>query len=542
MATYGNIMKKLTLIFLAFAGIVPAHAQSKYWVKFTDKNGTPYTVGNPSAFLSNRAIQRRNVQGIPVIQNDLPCTPAYITGVASTGATVINRSKWFNAVTVSATSAQLSAIQALPYVQTTMQVEQARWNGDLEEGFNSGGRKSVQLQSTVYNYGPSFNQANMIGVPCLHQQGYSGQGMVIAILDAGFYNVNVLPAFDSLWANSQILGTKDFVLPGNNVFNEHWHGMMVLSTMGGYWPDSIVGTAPKAKYWLLRSEQAATEYVIEEDNWVSAAEFADSAGADIINTSLGYTTFDNSSMNHTYADMDGNTTHISIGADLAVSKGIFVCVSAGNSGASPWHYIGAPADADSVLTVGAVDPSGIITSFSSRGPSFDGRIKPTTVAQGGNAIVSNTSGGIQQANGTSFSSPITAGAVACLWQTNPNKKVMDVYQSIIMSASKYSAPDDSVYGYGIPNFCSAVTILSDDKVTSEKNAFTVYPNPANEAVNVNVSVSGEMVVCNYLGEEMLREKIGKGVTRLQLAGRPAGLYLLQFISEKGISYGKIIKE
>ena len=229
----------------------------------------------------------------------------------------------------------------------------------------------------------------MLNGDALHDMGYDGAGKIIAILDAGFLNANNLDAFDSLWNNGQILGTRDFVSPQNpNIFGSHYHGTMVLSTMGANWPGQMVGTAPKADYWLIRTEDGDSECLIEELNWVSGAEFADSLGADVINSSLGYTTFDDPTLDHSYEDMDGNTTPVTIGADMAVSKGMIVVNSAGNSGGSFWQYIGAPADGDSVFSIGAVDGLGNYAYFSSTGPTYDGRMKPNVVAQGqGSTII-----------------------------------------------------------------------------------------------------------------------------------------------------------
>ena len=253
----------------------------------------------------------------------------------------------------------------------------------------------------------------------LHNRDLKGKGKLIAILDAGFSRVDEMIAFEELFAENRILGTKDFVQRNNNVFDEHTHGMMVLSTMGAENKGQIIGTSPEASFWLLRTEDVDSENLIEEYNWLCAAEFADSVGADIINSSLGYTTFDDAGQNHTYTDMDGRTAPVSIAATIAAQKGMIVVNSAGNSGSGSWHFIGAPADADSILSVGAVDENADFAWFSSYGPSFDGRVKPTVVAQGRNTIVATSNNGTLTGNGTSFSSPIVAGLSACLWEAHP---------------------------------------------------------------------------------------------------------------------------
>lgn len=485
-------MKNIFLLFVSVLLALPAAAQapSKYIVKFTDRNGSPYSISNPSAYLSQRAITRRTTQGISIVQNDLPVNPNYITGVLSMGnVTLLNRSRWFNAICIYTTdAAALSAIQALPYVSSVSAVERlVSPLGPEKEQQPVSSNAKLQPQSDIshvlaHDYGPSLNQLSMLGGECLHNMGYQGEGKVIAVLDAGFYEVNNLPAFDSLWANNQILGTWDFVANDSSVFEDFHHGEMVLSCMGGNLPGQLVGTAPGAQYWLLRSEEAATEFVVEEFNWVAAAEFADSVGADIINSSLGYTTFDNPTQDHTYNDLDGNTTIITNGADIAASKGIFVVNSAGNSGSSSWYYIGAPADGDSVLAVGAVDASGAYASFSSHGPTADGRVKPDVSAQGQGTIVADPSGGIVSANGTSFSSPVTAGLVACLWQAHPALTARQLYYAIIQSGNQYGNPD-ALLGYGIPDFCAANVILGGGDISQfeEDNLVSVFPNPFRES-------------------------------------------------------------
>lgn len=448
-------------------------APDKYWVRFTDKNNSPYSINNPEEFLSQKAIDRRLAQGISIVESDLPVNASYITGVVNAGATFLNVSKWFNSVTVFTEDPDvIIAINALPYVLSVGKSNQNffepankikkpffenEWVSDILEnellkGITSG---------LSYDYGQAYNQIDMLNGIALHDLGFDGTGMTIAILDAGFTNANTIAAFDSLWMNNRILGYKDFAAPLNpDIFGSHSHGTSVLSTMGANLPGEMVGTAPKANYWLLRSEDGATEYLIEELNWASAAEFADSVGVDIINSSLGYTTFDDPGQDHSYPDMDGNTTPITIAADLAASKGILVVNSAGNSGNDSWHYIGAPADGDSVFTIGAVNSSGNYASFSSTGPTYDERFKPNVVAQGqGSTIISAWSGNVTSGNGTSFSSPITAGMVACLWQAHPEKSNMEVMEAIQQSATQAINPD-SLLGYGIPDYYLANELLS----------------------------------------------------------------------------------
>jgi hypothetical protein len=320
------------------------------------------------------------------------------------------------------------------------------------------------------------NQLTMLNGHILHEYGYKGEGMQIAVIDAGFTDADILPAFDSLWTNNQILGQRDFVDGDNWVLDAHSHGMTILSIMGGNLPNELTGSAPGADYWLLRSEDTGSEYRIEEENWVSAAEFADSAGVDVINTSLGYSTFDDTLQNYTYKEMDGRTTRISKGAVMAASKGILVVVSAGNEGNKLWKYITAPADADSILAVGAVDAYGALASFSSVGPSYDGRIKPDIAAQGVGTVAQGLGSGLIGCNGTSCSAPVISGLAACLWQANYQLSNIEIIEMIKQSSSQYQNPD-TLIGYGLPNFANALSQIGADLPYSSIRIKRIYPNP-----------------------------------------------------------------
>jgi serine protease AprX len=479
-------MKKNILILFSLLILLPAFSQTSgitYWITFKDKSNTPFSLNDPKAFLSERAIARRERQHISLTEKDLPINPSYIQAISKYGGFIKSRSKWFNAVSITLEDeSKIEIIKGFSFIRSIRKIEASATGKTLSKFEQETIVSTVpqkQMQGTAntqsLNYGVSYAQAHQISADCMHDKGFMGQGMMIAQLDAGYFNANILAVFDSLRAHDQILGCRDFVTGDTLVYEDNSHGMNVLSCMGGNLPGEMIGTAPKATYWLLRTEDAATETLQEEINWVAAAEFADSVGADIINSSLGYSYFDNSADDHTYADMDGNTTIITKAADWAASVGIFVCSSAGNSGGYPWYKITAPADADSVLTVGAVDSTGVIAGFSSRGPAYDGRVKPNVVAQGVHAAIAGSWGGVVFANGTSFSSPITAGAVACLWQANPSKTNMEILKAIEQTSSKATSAD-SIKGFGIPNFCSANAVLAGIP-TLEKESFSVYPNP-----------------------------------------------------------------
>ncbi len=485
------------LSFLLFLQFSFAQSSKTYLIVFKDKKNSTYSINDPKKFLSEKSIARRQRQNIIINASDLPVNPNYISYVTAIGVIVKNQSKWMNAVSVSLNDeSKLVEIKKLSFVKEIIltsdvlspkihstKFDEANKTKSITHNIVTQSVVEREKMPTVLNYGPSFFQANQIGIDCMHNAGYMGQGMTIAVLDAGFYKADSLPAFDSLRINNQILGTRDFVAGGTLVFEDYPHGMNVLSCMGGNLPGQLVGTAPKAKFWLLRTEDAFTETLQEEVNWLVGAEFADSVGADVINSSLGYSKFDGGIGDHYYSDMDGNTTIISNAADWAVGKGIFVTTSAGNSGGPPWFKITAPADADSALTVGAVDSAGVIAGFSSRGLTFDGRIKPNTCARGVKAVIAANGGGITIAGGTSFSSPITAGAVACLWQANPTATNMQLLNAIQQSSTQYFLPD-SIQGFGIPNFCKADSILGfilsvNTVQSNEESSLVIYPNPFN---------------------------------------------------------------
>ncbi|CAN5289196.1 S8 family serine peptidase [soil metagenome] len=544
-------MKKSVTLLLLLLLTSEAFAYTKYWIVFTDKNATPFSISNPSAFLSNRSILRRQNQGIAITTDDLPVDPNYVSQVLATGAVTLNyTSRWMNAISITTSDAgALAAINALPFVVSVGPVRRVGHadhfseDADLVPATNT--ERIGNPNSTLsYNYGSSYNQVHQINADCLHDLGFNGAGKIIAVLDDGFNNVNTVAAFDSIRINNQILGTYDFVLGVQNVYSVGGHGTMCLSDMAANLPGQIIGTAPGAQYYLLRTEDAATEYLIEEDNWVAGAEYADSVGADIISTSLYYEQFDDALQNHTYADMDGRTTVCAIAAIFTARVGMLTFACAGNSGTSPWFYLGSPADADSILAVGAVDVNGNLASFSSRGPSSDGRIKPDISAMGVNAVVVNSSGNVTTASGTSFATPLSAGGAACLWQSAPTYTAMQLRHAIHMSSSQWNAPD-SLKGYGIPNYCLSNIILANPQTAlPTENYFAVNPNPNNGEMNFSISLTdenqGTIEILDMTGRKVREISVTAGQRNISIDAKELseGIYLCRLVVNGKIISGK----
>lgn len=557
-------MKKglLIAIVIFLTSDLVAQTPMKYWVQFTDKGNSTFTISNPSAYLSTRALQRRTNQVIPIDSLDLPVSPLYVAGVATTGVTVHAQSKWLNGVVIitSDTNA-LITIAGLPYVvgitfvglRTANVTEGRKFSDETFSPVDGANQRTGDVHSMMLNYGTSFDQANQIGAVCLHNAGFTGAGMVIAVIDAGFRDVDIHPIFDSLHINGQILGTWDFVAGDTSVYEDNPHGAMVLSCIGGNIADTLVGTAPHASFWLLRSEEAATEYIVEEYLWSCAAEYADSVGADLINSSLGYTAFDDPAQNHVYGDMNGDIAPSTRAADFAASRGMVVVNSAGNSGQNPWFYIGAPADADSILAVGAVNAAGTIAGFSSHGPTADGDIKPDACARGENTVVVDLNGMIQTGNGTSFASPVLCGAVACLWQAHPTMNNMTIVNTVRQAGSQFATPD-SAYGFGIPDLCAANLFLSGSSFVpgSADQIVSISSNPFNSAfsftfysaVEQNVTVRITDARGRLVTEELMYAASStlNYYTINQLDVLADGLYVLSVITEDAVMTKNIVKK
>jgi serine protease AprX len=464
-------------------GRTTAATVRKHLVYFRDKTGSPFTVGQPQQFLSARAIARRTRQNIAVQPRDLPVNPSYVAQVkAVPGATVWYSSRWFNAVVVDCDSTTLAAVQALPFVRTAQTVNRPATvvqPNKYEEITASTNQWRTQANPV---YGQAYEQARMIGGVAMHNAGFRGEGMQIAVLDDGFTGVNTTAPFASLRTEGRIVDTYNFVQRLPDVYRIASHGTQTLSTMAANETGVFVGTAPKATYRLYLTEQSFTENPIEEVNWLLAAERADSAGVDVISSSLGYLDFVVPYGNYTYADLNGRTAISTRAATIAARVGMVVVNSVGNDGRQTGPSLLAPSDADSILSVGAVDSLRNYAGFSSKGPSADNRIKPNLATQGAQAAVVVSSGQVTRGSGTSFSCPILAGMVAGFWQANPTLTAQQVISYLQRSGSQYTTPDN-LLGYGVPNFVVAYNLanpgtpLSTAGPAGSAKQLVVYPNP-----------------------------------------------------------------
>lgn len=529
-------MKKIVLFLLLISSFL-GFSQEDAWVYFTDKPDFATYLANPLTMLTQKSLDRRTAQNIALDIKDVPISPSYITQITNaTGITVMVKSKWLNALHIRGSVTDIQQLSTLSFVNS-IQFANATLNANASEKSAStvnieAVNKTLETQIN-FAYGNSNNQIQMLGGDLLHQQNFTGTGKTIAVLDAGFPGVDTAAPFQRLFTNNLLLGGYDYVNQSTNFYTGGTHGTLVLSTMGGYVENSLVGTAPDASYYLFITEDVNSENPVEESYWVEAAEEADRLGVDIINTSLGYFGYDNPNYSYTYEDMNGVTSFISRGADVAFSRGIICVTSAGNSGSTANPHISVPADAINTLAIGAVNAAGLYTSFSSIGPSFDGRVKPDVVAQGVQAVVSDPSGNIGTANGTSFSGPITAGMVACLWQALPTKTNAEIIQIIKESASIFANPTPQL-GYGIPNYNTALSTALGINVI-KKDSFLLYPNPVKDVLNINTtdfSPDTTLLVYSSLGQKVLETKAISAQFSVPVSQLPSGVYFCKISSGK----------
>jgi len=540
----GVIMIKLLLIpfFFIMANLgFSQEDQACYRVSLIDKTGTQYSIDHPEEFLSPEALARRARFNIPIDESDLPVSRLYLDSLKEAGFRLVHSSKWNNTVTVASTNGDaLDELLSFPFVKSAQLTRPLLLTKSTANKFEKiiPGETSAGIEDN--DYGNGWEQIHQLNGEVLHEKGFKGAGIRIAVLDAGFDQVDTLSAFQSLREENRLLGTRDFVNPGGNVFEENDHGTGVLSILASDLPGQFVGTAPEASYWLIRSEDAATEYPVEEDNWVAALEFADSIGADVVNSSLGYFVFDEPSMDHPFSDLDGQNTLITRAANLAVQKGIFMVNSAGNEGNKPWGKIILPADGEKILAVGAVGETGERALFSSLGPNASGSIKPNLMARGETIWLMKSDGKPATSNGTSFAAPLITGIVACLQQAFPSKTPEELKTMLEQSGNQYSNPD-TLKGYGIPNidllFPSNREIFTSEEIQVHPTFFHNHLNIASNKPVIKVSLFN--IHGNLLLEKKGRE-IETGLSGLE--NLPGGVYILEIKLKNRTLRKKLLKE
>lgn len=491
-------MQKLTLLcLLLLPGMLTAQAgdRQKCWVFFTDKGEV--NLSEAPTWLSERSLERRQRQGLQPDERDAPLHREYVQAISALQVPMGQPSKWLNATAAWLSPAEQQLVRALPFVSRVQPISPVRLDYEIIS----------PATKTDYDPGYTADQVQMLGLELLHQNGFNGEGILISVMDNGFYNVNQNAAFRHLFDNNRIVATRDFVNNETDVFDQGLHGAWVLSILTGFYPDQFTGAAPGASFILCHTENDASETHQEEDNWVAAMEYADSIGADVFSTSLGYMAMDDTLTSYSYSQLDGDQTIITIAADIAASRGIVVLNSAGNNGA---NKLNAPADGDSVIAVGAVDAFETLAAFSSLGPSADGRIKPDLCAMGSGTSFVTQDGLISSGGGTSFSCPVLAGFAACLLQSKPSTGNMELYDAMIRSADRFANPDTS-YGYGIPQATIAYQILNGSELPRVPDVlledYAVVPNPTQGEMwlhtgQLDYQFVAEINIYNLLGERL----------------------------------------
>lgn len=532
---------RLLVLFLLYLCTAQVHAQvNQYMVFFTDKSGTPYSILAPEEFLSERALARREKQGIAIAENDLPVNPAYVQGVRDTGADVIYTTRWMNGILISCDDALLPSIQALQYVLSVEMVSPGSHPA-------SGNRAKFKNEVTDTNDEATDVQLSMIGLDAMHASGNKGAEIIIAVLDGGFSGVNTSAPFQHLFTNNQIdPASFDFISKTSNVFQYDDHGTRVLSIMAAQVAGSFTGGVTEATFQLYVTEIVPTEYRIEEYHWLFAAERADSTGADIIHSSLGYSTFDMPSMDYTTDQMDGETAVVTKAAQIAFSKGMVIVASAGNEGnIASWKIITAPADGEDVIAVGNVNSFGVRSSSSSIGPSADGRIKPDVVALGSGVSVIRANGAVLTGSGTSFAAPLVTALVAGIWKDNPDLKNSELVQVIRSTASQADNPDNSL-GYGIPHYLAVKHYLEQ---VQQNKPVIIFPNPVFSDLTVRpVSPEGgnlQFTLISAQGQVLTEREISFSWLNHQytadLSALASGLYILRIQTADQILTYRIVK-
>jgi len=512
-----------------------------YRVYFRDKGENTIDNYQPGELISTRALNRRQKAGIPVPDyRDIPVFKGYVDQISNYGFKLHCTSKWMNtALFKTVTPAEINTLLDLPFV---VDVKSVKTPGKKNRNYDK-----LDFQIELSDNPPFDRPLTMVNGYPLHNSGFDGKGILIAVLDGGFTNTDQVSSLDLLRMKGGIKATYDFVSNDEFVYSYSLHGTAVLSVLAGKIPGEITGTAQGADYLLLKTEDTGSEYPCEEDFWTAGAEFADSAGADIISSSLGYYNFDNPAFNYKYSDLDGNSSFVTRAADIAASKGILVINSAGNERNKDWKRIIFPSDGDSVIAVGAVDGSNQISEFSSAGPSADKRIKPDNVTMGVNVPVQSSLYTIGRSNGTSFSCPVLSGMAACLMQAVPKASNNDIIEALHFSSDRYYTPD-SLYGFGIPDMITALNKLQDKYIKVPDEKTLIWPNPTSGNIEIIFLEPPESLTIEILtltGKTIFRKYLpdyaGRTISISELQDKDQGVYLIRITMGTATTVQKIIK-
>jgi hypothetical protein len=535
----------LVIFFIFFFSL--SFGQNRYFIYLKDKSGSNFSLSSPEKFLSQKSINRRKNQNISVNALDIPVSPIYINQIKALGAKIIGTSKWLNAVLIDCSPEILSNLSKQSFVK----------NIDGNQDIRGRRISSLSNQNATidkfgsheeFSYGSSLVQIQQLGVDEMHKNNFTGKGILVAVFDAGFDKANTMNAFKHLFSDKKIIKTYDFVSNDTTVYESHWHGTAVLSCIGAKLNGQLMGTAPDADFALYRTEDVGSETRIEEVYWLFAAENADSLGVDVINSSLGYYSFDNPTTDYKFEDLNGDKTISARAADYAVGRGIIVVNSAGNEGNNPWNHIVTPADADSVIAVGAVDLNGTTVGFSSPGPNAKNNIKPEVSARGSQTTVAISNPNASFSSGTSFSAPLIAGMVAGLKQQFPKHSGMQIRDLLIKSASNYETPDNKI-GYGIPSY-RKILELSKVVLATENDLeeTVVFPNPISDNRDFKIIINGIEVSENQLldvfylnGRRALRAKVSVTEFRNRLTKLDSGTYVIKLQMANSTYTRKLIK-
>ena len=551
-------IKFLVFILLGMAISGTLAAQDRYAVFYKYKPQESLSLDKPSEFLSQKALDRRQKEGVAPDSLDLPVAQKYVDAVYQKSNYILYSSKWFNATLLVTDASKVKELEAFPFVDRVELVGRGfipnpnarigrRIYASVTHKYCPPSAESARVVGTdeeTYDF-----QNSLLGIDKMHEEGFTGKGITIAVFDAGFPGAQTVSPLAHLQTNGQIISTKDFVRPWNdNVYSDNQHGTNVLSLIGSNEPGKMVAGAPDADYILSMTEEIATEYWVEEYNWIRAAEYADSLGTDIISSSVGYWDFDDPEMNYTLEDLDGETTIIARGASIAESKGILVVNSAGNTGPSV-STLNSPSDAKGILAIGSVDKELNVSRFSSRGPTGDGRIKPDLASYGEGTALIRSNGDLGFSNGTSFSAPQVAALAAGLWEAKPEWTKDQLIEALLNSGTQADSPDN-ILGYGIPNFFRAYygEILGVEG-NEEVLAWSVYPNPViGDQLNIYFgnSLSAEFTLIDLNGRTLKNETLNRATAKqpfqILLQGVKPGFYVIQMQDGALIKQSKLIRQ